>query len=180
MEYKYFDTMYTNHQSLVNTIQKICQQAQQLLEEADILTGRDYILQQEIESHVSKITRTKLRQRLYKPTHFHFKDISPPPFSHQNMSSSQNSSTWPIASSSWIQTAHQTHPFCFTRTGEPMRCYECNSLSHIKWNCQLYICPLCGQRQPRHAQKNRPAKWYDDGIRGYFDIEGAETNNYSG
>ena len=68
MEYKYFDTMYTNHRSLVNTIWKIHQQAQQLLEEADILTGRDYILQQEIKSHVSKITRTKLWQRLYKPT----------------------------------------------------------------------------------------------------------------
>ena len=68
MEYKYFNTMYTNHRSLVNTIQKIRQQAQQLLEEADILTGRDYILWQEIKSHISKITRTKLWQRLYKPT----------------------------------------------------------------------------------------------------------------
>ena len=60
-----------------------------------------------------------------------------------------------------------------------MRCYECNSLSHIKWNCQLYVCPLCGQRQPRHAQKNCSAKQHDDGIREYFDIEGAETGNYS-
>ena len=102
MEYKYFDTMYTNHWSLVNTIQKIHQQAQQLLEEADILTGRDYILQQEIESHVSKITRTKLQQRLYKPTHFHFKDITSPP-SCQNTFSSQTSSTQPMAFSSQIQ-----------------------------------------------------------------------------
>ena len=57
MEYKHFDTMYTNHQPLVNTIGKLHQQAQVLLEEADILTGRDFILQQEIETHVSEITR---------------------------------------------------------------------------------------------------------------------------
>ena len=44
LEYKHFDTMYTNHQSLSNTIRKLCQQAQALLEEADILTGRDFIL----------------------------------------------------------------------------------------------------------------------------------------
>ena len=179
MEYKYFNTMYTNHRSLVNTIWKICQQAQQLLEGADILTGRDYILQQEIESHVSKITRTELWQRLYKPTYFHFKDILSPPSSCQNTSSSQTSSTRPVASSSQIRTAHWSHSVCSTWSGKLMRCYECNSLSHIKWNCQLYVCPLCGQRQPRHAQKNCPTKWYDDGIQGYFDIEGAETSNYS-
>ena len=44
LEYKHFDTMYTNHQSLVNTIRKLHQQAQMLLEEADILTRRDFIL----------------------------------------------------------------------------------------------------------------------------------------
>ena len=37
LEYKHFDTMYTNHQSLSNTIRKLRQQAQALLEEADIL-----------------------------------------------------------------------------------------------------------------------------------------------
>ena len=64
-------------------------------------------------------------------------------------------------------------------SGEPMRCYECNSLSHIKWNCQLYVCPLCGQRQPGHAQKICPDRYHDDGTRGYFDIEGGKTSNYS-
>ena len=44
LEYKHFNTMYTNHQSLVNTIRKLHQQAQALLEEADILTGRDFML----------------------------------------------------------------------------------------------------------------------------------------
>ena len=44
LEYKHFDTMYTNHWSLVNTIWKLCQQAQQLLEQANILTGRNFIL----------------------------------------------------------------------------------------------------------------------------------------
>ena len=44
LEYKHFDTMYTNHRSLVNTIRKLHQQAQTLLKEADILTGRDFIL----------------------------------------------------------------------------------------------------------------------------------------
>ena len=73
LEYKHFDTMYTNHRSLVNTIRKLHQQAQALLEEADILTRRDFMLRQEIETHVSKITRTKLHKRLHKPTLFYSK-----------------------------------------------------------------------------------------------------------
>ena len=100
LEYKHFDTMYTNHWSLVNTIWKLHQQAQQLLEEADILQRRDYILWQEIETHISKITRTKLRQRIYRLTHFHFKDTPLIP-------------SWPVASSSWTLTTYQ-HPICYT------------------------------------------------------------------
>ena len=71
--------MYTNHQSIVNTIRKLHQQAQALLEEADILIGRDFMLRQEIETHVSKITRTELRNRLRKPTLLHFKGTPIPP-----------------------------------------------------------------------------------------------------
>ena len=89
-----------------------------LLEEADILTGRDIILRQEIETHVSKITRAKLCKRLHKPTQFHFKEIPVPP-------------PQPQASSSQNLSAHQHH-ICYMQSGEPMRCYECNSLSHIK------------------------------------------------
>ena len=108
MEYKYFDTMHTNHQSLVNTIQKLCQQAQQLLEEANILTGRDYILQWEIETHISRITQTKLWQRLYKPTQFHFKDTPSSPPTCLAPSTSQTNSNQPIASTSRILTLNDT------------------------------------------------------------------------
>ena len=144
--------MYTNHQSLVNTIRKLCQQAQLLLEEADILTGRDFILRQEIETHVSKITKAELHKRLHKPSHFCFcfKEM-PIPAPQPQASSSQTLST----------CRHHIH---YMRSGEPMRCYKCNSLSHIKWNCQLYICPLCGQRQPGHAQKNCPDQYHNDGL----------------
>ena len=167
LEYKHFDTMYMNHQSLVNTIKKLHQQAQALLEEADILTGRDFMLRQEIETHVSKITRTELRKRLHKPTLFHFKEmpIPPPP---------------PQASTSLLNLSARRHRIRYMRSGEPMRCYKSNSLSHIKWNCQRYVCPLCGQRQPGHAQKNCPNHYHDNGTCGYFDIEGGETGNYSG
>ena len=165
-EYKHFDTIYTNHQSLVNTIWKLWQQAQQLLEEANILTGRDFILQQEIETHMSKITKAKLCKRLHRPTQFCFKETPLPP-------------SQPTASLLWTLTIHQ-HPIHYTQSGEPMRCYKCNSLSHIKWNCQLYVCPLCGQRQPGHAQKNCPDHYHNDGTQGFFDIEGEETGNYNG
>ena len=149
LEYEHFDTMYTNYQSLVNMIPKLCQQVQQLLEEADILTGRDLILWQEIETHVLKITQTKLHQRLCRPRHFHFKEMPLPP--------------QPTASSSWTLATHW-HSIQYTQSGEPMRCYECNSLSHFKWNCQLYVCPLCRQRQPGHAQKELSGpllQWWD-------------------
>ena len=36
------------------------------------------------------------------------------------------------------------------------------------------------QRQPGHAQKNCPDCYHNDRTRGYFDIEGGETSNYSG
>ena len=159
LEYKHFDTMYTNHWSLVNTIRKLHQQAQALLEEADILTGRDFMLWQEVKTHVSKITRTKLRKRLRKLTLFHFKETPIPP-------------PQPQASTSSLNLSPRWHRIQYMRSGEPMRCYECNSLSHIKWNCQHYVCPLCGQRQPGHAQKNCPDHYHDDGTHGYFDIEG--------
>ena len=161
LEYKHFDTMYTNHQSLVNTIRKLHQQAQTLLEEADILTGKDFILWQEIETHISKITKAKWCKRLCKPTQFYFRKTPIPP-------------PQPQASSSPNLSACRHH-ICYMQSGEPMRCYECTSLSHIEWNCQLYICPLCGQRQPGHAQKNCPDCYHDDGTWGYFDIEGGET-----
>ena len=90
LEYKYFDTMYTNYQSLVNTIRKLCQQAQALLEEAEILTRRDFMLRQEIKTHVSKITRTELCKRLHKPTLFHFKEMPIPPPQPQASTSSLN------------------------------------------------------------------------------------------
>ena len=54
LEYKHFNTMYTNHWSLVNT-------------------------RQEIKTHVSKITRAKLCKRLHKPTQFCFKEMPVPP-----------------------------------------------------------------------------------------------------
>ena len=82
--------MYTNHRSLVNTIRKLRQRAQALLEEADILTGRDFMLRQEIETHVSKITRTELCKRLHRPTLFHFKETPIPPPQPQASTSSLN------------------------------------------------------------------------------------------
>ena len=82
--------MYTNHRSLVNTIKKFCQQAQALLEEPNILTGRDFMLRQEIETHVSKITRSELCKRLHKPTLFHFKEMHIPLSPPQASTSSLN------------------------------------------------------------------------------------------
>ena len=87
LEYKHFDTMCTNHRSLVNTIRKLQQQAQMLLEEANILTRRDFILRQEIETHVSKITKAELCKRLRKPTQFCFKETPIPPPQPQASSS---------------------------------------------------------------------------------------------
>ena len=118
LEYKHFDTMYTNHRSLVNTIGKLRKQAQMLLEEADILTGRDFMLRQEIETHMSKITKTELCKRLHKPTLFRFKETPLPP-------------PQPQASSS-LNLSARRHRIRYLQSGEPMRCYKCNSLSHIK------------------------------------------------
>ena len=68
MDFRYFDTLYTEHRSLNNTAKRLRQQAQQLLAEADRLTTRDVKIREQVERHVKIITRRELRERLLKPS----------------------------------------------------------------------------------------------------------------
>ena len=80
LEFKYFDTMYCDHRSLTDTIRKVRAEAQKLLEVANDLQGRDFILRGEIERHVATVTRTELCQHLLKPMRVRFKSTPVSPF----------------------------------------------------------------------------------------------------
>ena len=60
LDFKYFDTMYTNYRLLTQSICHIREQAQKLLDEADTLQGRDFVMREEINKHVKRITRKEL------------------------------------------------------------------------------------------------------------------------
>jgi hypothetical protein len=67
-----------------------------------------------------------------------------------------------------------------------LRCFQCDSPHHIKWRCPEYVCPFCRKRAPEHAQKDCPVRRqgehapFDDGLRGYFDIDGYDDGNLTG
>src|ERR1700678_4814655 len=51
-DFRYFDTMYTEHRSLSTTAKQLRQQPQQLWAEADRLTTRDTKIKEQVERHV--------------------------------------------------------------------------------------------------------------------------------
>jgi len=184
LEFKCFDIMYKQHRLTTDVIAKLRQQAQLLLEEANALQGRDYMQRKEIENHIRKITRRDLRARILKPTKVRFRTTFPSEIGNELPSTRIPSFA---SSSSRIQTTNRP-PVSYARTTRPLRCFQCDSPNHIKWYCSLYTCPLCKIKQPGHAQKNCPnrsnrrqtTRSYDDGERGFFDIDGYEDQNLNG
>ena len=184
LEFKCFDIMYKQHRLTTDVIAKLRQQAQLLLEEANALQGRDYMQRKEIENHIRKITRRDLRARILKPTKVRFRTTFPSEIGNELPSTRIPSFA---SSSSRIQTTNRP-PVSYARTTRPLRCFQCDSPNHIKWYCSLYTCPLCKIKQPGHAQKNCPnrsnrrqtTRSYDDGERGFFDINGYEDQNLNG
>ena len=156
-----------NDQSLTDTIQKVRAEAQKLLEVANNLQGRDFILCGEIERHVATVTQTELWQCLLKPMRVRFKSTPVSPFQ-------------PSPSTSRSQIT-QRPPVQYAQTHRQLRCFQCESPHHIKWHCDLYICKKCGQRAPGHSQGNCPGRYiFDDDTRGHFDIEGEFDGNLNG
>ena len=163
LDLKYFDTLYNNYRHTTETIRKLRRQAQAILEEADKMQGRNLTLKKEINRHVATIVQPELRKRLFHPRKVYPR--TPTPFVHETFPSSSN--TRPVRVPQYASTSRN------------IRCFQCNDPSHIKWYCTLYRCRFCKKLAPGHSQKdcpmNRP-QYFDDGTRGYFDIEGGDDN----
>jgi ribosomal protein L37AE/L43A len=57
------------------------------------------------------------------------------------------------------------------------QCFECGDPTHFKWNCPLYTCKTCKQTAPGHAPQACHERIFDDGIRGYYDVEEEYNRN---
>ena len=163
LDFKHFDMMYMSHRSHTQTILALRNQAQSLLEEANKIQDRDYLIRHEIEDHVKRITRTELRSRLRKPQRIR-RIVSP----------------IPIPGPSQIPDNSHRATLRYPNPQRQYRCYQCDSPSHFKWDCKHYKCKTCNQTAPGHAPRNCPGPTYDDGLRGYFDLGGYDDGNLTG
>ena len=166
MEVKYFDALYNNHRQTTETMRKLRLQAQAILEEADKMQQRNSLVKKEINRHVATIANSELRKRLSYPRKVYPRP--PLPFVRN---------TFPLSLSN--QRTSNLAPHIFP--SRSLRCFECDSPNHLKWNCPHYRCRFCKQMTPGHSQRDCPqnpnnVSRYEDGMRGHFDIEGDEGN----
>ena len=168
LQVKYFDSLYHHQWATTNSIKILCDQVQKLLEEANQLQERKHSLQWEIDHHLHTITQPKLCQWLYNPYKVQPWPSIPtaqptqliPSTSRPNLCSNPNPRKWTV-----------------------LCCFQCDSLTHIKWNCPQYCCQYCNDMAPGHSQQNCPKNGlepYDDGLHGHYDIGGEEDGNLNG
>ena len=168
LQVKYFDSLYQHQRATTNSIKILRNQVQKLLEEANRLQERKHFLWQEIDHHLHTIMQPKLRRCIYNP--YKVYPRLTPPITRR---------TQPTPSSSWPVLRSNPNPKKQTQ----LRCFQCNSLTHIKWNCPQYCCRYCEDIAPGHSQQNCPkngSETYDDGYRGHYNIGGEEDGNLNG
>ena len=157
LQVKYFNSLYCHQQSTTNSIKTLHDQAPKLLE-ANRLQERKHSLQWEINHHLHTITQPKLRWHLYNP--YKVQPWPPIPMAQP---------TQPIPSASWPTLHSNPNP----RKQTVLHCFQCNSLTHIKWNCPQYCCQYCNDVAPSHSQQNCPKnrfETYNDGHCGHYNI----------
>ena len=178
IEFKYFNALYLNHRHSTETIKKLRDQAQSLLEEANRIQGRNRVVKQEIRQFTTDLPQEEFRKRIHRPTKVYPK---PRTFVRETFPPIRRHCPT-IRKPQFPVTPHRSTPFPtsqFASTSRILRCFTCNSPEHFKWTCPQYRCPFCNRAAPGHSQKdcprNKPSR-YEDDIRGYFDIEGDDGN----
>ena len=130
LQVKCFNSPYCYQWSTTNSIKTLRNQAQKLLEEANQLQERKHSCWQEINHHLHTITQPKLRRHLYK--------VYPwPTFPIRRQTQPTLSLSWPVLRSN-------PNPKKWTQ----LRCFQCDSPTHIKWNCPQYCCRYCDDMAP--------------------------------
>ena len=130
LQVKYFDSLHCHQQSTTISIKTLCDQVQKLLEEANQLQEKKHSLWQEIDHHLHTIIQPELHQHLYNPY-----KVYP---------------QLPVPTARPTQLILHSNPN--PRKQTVLRCFQCNSLTHIKWNCPQYCCQYCGDMAPGHSQ----------------------------
>ena len=151
VEYKYFDTLYTYHRGTSGTIRNLRQQAAKLLDEADLLSRQHYARRRELEEFTSSLKQTTFQQRLFRPIKVYPK--RPPPMTERPPPTIRKP-TFPTPSTSTIRPLWPPYPQVASRA--PIRCFQCDSLLHIKWYCNEYRCKSCKNIAPGHSYKDCP------------------------
>jgi hypothetical protein len=160
LDYKLFDTQYLTHWYHVYTIKNLWEQAKLLLEEADKINEQDKMVWHEIESHVQTITWSDLQQKIKKPQQVW---VVVPPTPLPGLSRRPDYSH--------LATYGQNYA-CWQ-----YQCFECGNPTHFKQNCPFYTCQTCKQPASGHAPWACHGCIHDDGIHGYYDIEGEYKGN---
>ena len=147
-----------------------------LLNEADALQ-HEYLPQREnLEHFISRLPESNFHRRLFNPVKV-YPHSQPPPIRERRPIIP--TIRQPIPSTSNIRPLRPPYPQ--TATHSRIRCFQCDSPSHIKWYCNFYRCKSCRKVAPGHSYRECPRNYedeipFDDGIRGHFDIEGDDGN----
>src|SRR5271168_4438173 len=148
-EFRYFDTVYQNHQRTKHTIKRIQEMAQALLEEADQLQTTHNKQLTDLYSLIPNITQPHLRKRLGKPELVYLKPRTQimrqiPPATLPVLPLPTISQQPGLSMSRPIPTPRTTN----TQRPTIIHCFECNDPNHIKWHCPRYRCQGCGRLSP--------------------------------
>ena len=186
LEFKYFDTLYTEHRHTTETIQNLRKKAQELLEEAHRLQAHDNTQRRELQHHANTITRTELRKRIFNPKRPRL-EVPIPSIRKPQPSAFLYPSRPSFGSRNTQTVTNPRHPPATRQNCPPPTpvCYQCSSPHHFRPHCPQYSCPYCNVRAPGHAQRDcsenpRNNDHFDDGIRGYYDIGGENDGNLGG
>ena len=168
LQVNYFDSLYCHQWATTNSIKILHDQAQKWLEEANWLQERKHSLRREINHHLHTIMQPELRQCLYNP----YKVYPWPTFPIIQRTQPTPSLSQPVL---------RSNPNPKKRT--QLRCFQCDSPTHIEWNCPQYCCRYCDDMAPGHSQQNCPKngfETYDNRLQGHYNIGGEEDGNLNG
>ena len=130
-------------------IKHLFKQAQKLLEEANHLQKQKQQTQQQISQHIPNIRISKLCQRINNPVKVYPKSRSPNVQPIPSTSSHLQQSNRQMSN---IQYPNLQYGIQSLR----IRCFQCDSPYHIKWDCRRCQCRYCKEVAPGHSQKGCP------------------------
>jgi hypothetical protein len=173
LEYQYFDSLYVYHRNTSQTIKNLRRQAMELLNEADTLTRQYTPQRRNLDHFTSTLGPSPFQRRLFSPVKVY-------PRARPNLRERPPTVRQPMASSSTIRPLRPPYPPQVAPRSR-IRCFQCDSPSHIKWYCIEYRCKSCRKIAPGHSYKDCPRHLeteppFDDGIRGYYDVEEDDGN----